>query len=130
MNGVESYLTDNLFKNICEAYPCVFNLNYLLTGEGDLLTVAEDIHTEDLEKMFNQQPIDYSSLVNAALAAKDETIRALEGSLRDKERIIQLLEKELKDLKQNVERQRPIGGYPDVMGNFASEQKTTKNDDL
>jgi hypothetical protein len=121
MNGVESYLTDNLFKNICEAYPCVFNLNYLLTGEGDLLTVAEDIHTEDLEKMFNQQPIDHSSLVNAALAAKDETIRALEGSLRDKERIIQLLEKELKDLKQNAEKQGHIREYTDMMRNFASE---------
>ena len=37
MNGDESYLTDNLFKNICEAYRGVFNLDYLLNGEGELL---------------------------------------------------------------------------------------------
>lgn len=37
MNGNELYLTDSLFRSICLAYPNVFNLNYLLTGEGSLL---------------------------------------------------------------------------------------------
>lgn len=37
MNGNELYLTDGLFRSICLAYPNVFNLNYLLTGEGSLL---------------------------------------------------------------------------------------------
>ena len=37
MNGDEKYLTDSLFRNICEAYPNVFSLNYLLTGKGELL---------------------------------------------------------------------------------------------
>lgn len=37
LNGNEKYLTDNLFTNICEAFPGVFDLNYLLTGEGTLL---------------------------------------------------------------------------------------------
>ena len=37
LNGNEKYLTDNLFTNICEAFPGVFDLNYLLTGEGALL---------------------------------------------------------------------------------------------
>jgi hypothetical protein len=36
MNGNEKYLTDKLFKNICEAFPNIFSLNYLLTGEGQL----------------------------------------------------------------------------------------------
>ena len=57
MNGDESYLTDKLFKNICEAYPGVFDLNYLLTGEGQLLTIEEEVKSEDIEKTFNpQQP--------------------------------------------------------------------------
>ena len=42
LNGDEKYLTDNLFKNICEAYNGVFNLNYLLTGEGSLLADTEE----------------------------------------------------------------------------------------
>jgi hypothetical protein len=37
LNGNEKYLTDKLFTNVCEAFPGVFNLDYLLTGEGTLL---------------------------------------------------------------------------------------------
>lgn len=43
LNGNEKYLTDNLFVNICEAFPNVFNLDYLLSGEGELLAP----HPED-----------------------------------------------------------------------------------
>ena len=45
MNGNEAYLTDNLFKKICYAYPGVFNIDYLLTGEGSLLMNAEPTQT-------------------------------------------------------------------------------------
>ena len=64
MHGNEKNLTDKLFYNICAAYPNVFNLNYLLTGEGSLLQsnkeavlgrypapsgmVSEDIPSESL----------------------------------------------------------------------------------
>ena len=122
MNGNEKNLTDKLFTNICEAYPGVFNLDYLLTGKGSLLSTDEEIHNENTEKMFDQQSIDHSSLVNAALAAKDETIRALECSLRDKDRIIQLLENEVRGLKLDAEMQRSISGYPDMMSNLVSEE--------
>ena len=122
MNGVDSYLTDKLFKNICEAYPGIFNLDYLLTGEGSLLSTEEEVENEDIEKMLGQQSIDHSSLVNAALAAKDETIKTLEGRLRDKDRIIQLLENELRGLKLDAEMQRSISGYHDVMSNLVSEE--------
>lgn len=50
LNGNEKYLTDSLFRNICEAYPGVFDLNYLLTGEGQLLTIEEEVKSEDIEK--------------------------------------------------------------------------------
>ena len=57
LNGNEKYLTDKLFTNICEAYPGVFDLNYLLTGEGSLLTVEEEVKSELIEKESNpQQP--------------------------------------------------------------------------
>lgn len=55
LNGDEKYLTDKLFKNICEAYKGVFNLNYLLTGEGYLLTLEEEVSTNEFEKQMTQQ---------------------------------------------------------------------------
>ena len=88
LNGDEKYLTDSLFKNICEAYKRVFNLNYLLTGEGDLLTLEEEVHNEEHEKLYNPQPIDQSSLVNALLASKDETIDSLKSRIADLQRTI------------------------------------------
>ena len=57
MNGDEKYLTDSLFKNICDTYKGVFDLNYLLTGEGQLLTIEEEVKSEGIEKTYNpQQP--------------------------------------------------------------------------
>ena len=57
MNGDEKYLTDSLFKNICDTYKGVFDLNYLLTGEGQLLTIEEEVKSEDIKKTYNpQQP--------------------------------------------------------------------------
>lgn len=46
LNGNESYLTDSLFKNICDAFPQTFNLQYLLTGEGELIVSPEYDYTE------------------------------------------------------------------------------------
>ena len=57
LNGNEKNLTDKLFESICDAYPGVFDLNYLLTGEGQLLTIEEEVKSEDIEKSVNpQQP--------------------------------------------------------------------------
>ena len=55
MNGNEKYLTDKLFTNICEAYPGKFNLEYLLTGEGCLLTPEEDALSSEIEQTSKQR---------------------------------------------------------------------------
>lgn len=109
MNGDEKYLTDSLFKNICEAYPGVFNLNYLLTGEGLLLTIEEEVHNEEYEKLYNPQPIDQSSLVNALLASKDETIDSLKSriadiqrTIADKEEIIKARDARILELERRI----------------------------
>ena len=98
MNGDESYLTDNLFKNICEAYPKTFNLDYLLTGKGSLLTIEDEVKSEEIEKQINS--IDQSSLINAALAAKDETIAALREQLKTKDELIAALRQQIQTLQQ------------------------------
>lgn len=129
MNGDEKYLTDSLFKNICEAYPGVFDLDYLLTGKGALLTVEEEVKNEDIEKMANLHPIDQSSLVNAALAAKDETIAALRSQLADlrmqlvdKQNVIDAKDQLIDSLKMQINNMmsemqlRGISTYPFEMG--------------
>ena len=40
INGKEAYLTKNLFQKVCAAFPGIFNLDYLLTGQGELLMPA------------------------------------------------------------------------------------------
>jgi transcriptional regulator with XRE-family HTH domain len=107
MNGNEAYLTKNLFQKICGAFPGVFNIDYLLTGKGSLLTIEEDVKSEEIEKQ--NRPIDQSSLVNSALAAKDETIAAKEetiASLREqiqaKDELIAALRQQIDILQQQV----------------------------
>lgn len=109
LNGNEKNLTDKLFENICEAYPGVFNLHYLLTGEGDLLTIEEEVHNEEYEKLYNPQPIDQSSLVNALLASKDETIDSLKSriadlqhTIADKEEIIKARDSRILELERRI----------------------------
>lgn len=102
MNGNEAYLTDNLFKRICAAYQGVFSLDYLLTGEGQLLTIEEEVHNNDYERLHNPQPIDNSSLVNAIIAAKDETIASLHRELDAKNETITLQRSRIADLERQL----------------------------
>ena len=87
MNGKEAYLTQNLFQKICASFPGVFNLNYLLTGEGELLLPSPT--------PAPQTTIDTSSMVNAIIAAKDEVIESLKRELRAKDELIASLRREL-----------------------------------
>lgn len=135
MNGDESYLTDNLFKNICEAYRGVFNLEYLLNGTGQLLTIQEEVQNEELEKMINPQPADQDKLLNAALAAKDETINVLKSQMTDlriqlvekdkrieeKDSMIAMLRQRIADL-ENADRFN--GDYPFPIGVADKDERT------
>ena len=67
LNGNEDYLTDKLFKNICETYKGVFNLDYLLNGEGDLLTVEEDVKSSDVENQQHEIPYYVQRLLDEAI---------------------------------------------------------------
>lgn len=58
--GKEAYLTDKLFENICDAYPGVFNLHYLLTGEGELLTIEEEVKSQHLLEPQSSHQLDQS----------------------------------------------------------------------
>ena len=96
MNGSKANLTKNLFIKICAAFPGVFNLDYLLTGNGSLLA-EEVVHDDDTLRIT--ETIDPSSLVNAALAAKDETIAAIRQQLDAKDQLIASLRQQIELLK-------------------------------
>jgi len=103
MNGNDSYLTKNLFQKICAAFPGAFNLDYLLTGHGSLM--AEQVIHDDGNIRITEE-IDPSSLVNAALAAKDETIAVLREQLEAKDALILSLRQQIELLKSGK------SGYP------------------
>lgn len=64
MNGNEAYLTDNLFTKICAAFPNVFNLEYLKTGVGTLLTMEEDAKSSEIEKAAKPSSDDSAAMNN------------------------------------------------------------------
>lgn len=79
LNGNEAYLTDKLFGAICEKYPGVFSLDYLLYGEGDLLTHEEDARAsmidEDHQPSITEQAANIIDLY-AGLIKEIESLRA------------------------------------------------------
>ena len=99
MNGNESYLTDNLFKGICATYQGVFNLDYLLTGKGDLLSVEEDVRTCDMEHIAR---VGQDNMMNAVIAAKDQTIAQMELRLSEKDEIISTQKQLIDSLRQRI----------------------------
>lgn len=99
LNGNKKYLTDKLFTNICEAYPGVFDIDYLLTGEGSLLAIGEKVQNEDVT-------ISESSLINAALAGKDDAIESLKRELRTKDDLVQSLRDQLAAKDQLIAEQK------------------------
>ena len=106
LNGHESYLTDKLFRNICEVYHGVFNLNYLLTGEGDLLTIEEDVLSERIEHDFVE-----SDMYKALLDAKNQTIAQLELRIADKEQLIRTQQQLIDSLQQRIKDMQSADEY-------------------
>ena len=116
MNGNEAYLTDNLFKRICAAYQGVFNLDYLLTGNGQLLTIQEEVKSEQIEKESNpQQP---SSYADKLIASLEKQVKDKDDQLADKDRIIKLLEQKIEVLEamQHLDSTNLLKGYPFAIG--------------
>lgn len=116
MHGNEKYLTDKLFMNICETFPNVFNLDYLLTGNGQLLTIQEEVKSEQIEKESNPQlPLSY---IDKLIASLEKQVKDKDDQLADKDRIIKLLEQKIEVLEamQHLDSTNPLKGYPFAIG--------------
>ena len=99
INGNKKYLTDKLFKNICAVYPGVFNLHYLLTGEGDLLIVKEDVHTSDVEQ-GNTMPAGTANILDMC-AHVLRLVDDLRTSLKDELEAVKAIKAELQEARDD-----------------------------
>lgn len=86
MHGNEKNLTDKLFRNICEVFPNTFNLDYLLTGEGQLL-LEQKPETAPIEKQ--QDALTYAAIqvgkMMADLSNSIASVREFQKKLEERE---------------------------------------------
>ena len=100
--------SDDTLRKLNATFGNIFNMQYL-RGES-IVMLIEDVayyksHPGELNKLINGEgdnKIDQSSLVNAALAAKDETIAALHEQIQAKDELIAALRQQLDILQQQI----------------------------
>lgn len=100
--------SDDTLRKLNATFGNIFNMQYL-RGES-IVMLIEDVayyksHPGELNKLINGEgdnKIDQSSLVNAALAAKDETITALRDQITAKDTVIQAKDELIANLRQQI----------------------------
>lgn len=86
MNGSKANLTDSLFKKICASWPGVFVLDYLLTGEGNLLTPEEEYASAKIEQgsiMFEEQQNNILELYARMIRGLDDLRQEIKNELAE-----------------------------------------------
>ena len=123
--------SDDTLRKLNATFGNIFNMQYL-RGES-LVMLIEDVayyksHPGELNKLINGEgddKIDQSSLVNAALAAKDETITALHEQIQAKNELIAALRQQIELLKQQVTKAQA----EDYLKNFPFAQGVAETSD-
>lgn len=103
-------VTEDIITKLQTASGCIFNIQWL-RGEDPLHMLAKDVHEQTKP---TDEPIDHSSMINAMLAAKDETIAAKDETIASLKAQLKAMEKELaaKDESLALLRQR-LSDYHD-----------------
>jgi transcriptional regulator with XRE-family HTH domain len=121
-------VTEDIITKLQTASGCIFNLQWL-RGEDPLHMLVEDLSdgmVASIEQHEESRTIDQSSLMNAALAAKDETIRAKDEIIASLRETIESLKRENEMLHQQLNRHQAeemIKRHPFPTA-VADEQKT------
>ena len=127
----QTEVTDDFLCKFNEAFDNVFNYQWLRGEDNEPMLAAE------LAKNNPHQSapmIDNGSVINAALAAKDETIETLKGrivdlqrTIIDKEEIIKARESRIVDLERQLAAATTgdLSRYPFTMG--AAEERNKQN---
>ena len=95
-NGDEKALTDNLFVQITLSFPGVFNIDYLLTGEGSLLVdeggaKVQDTDSGELEALRSRVKI------------LEEQVARQRQIIDHYESFVELLTRENRQLEQTID---------------------------
>lgn len=96
MNGNEKNLTDKLFRNICEAFPNMFNIDYLLNGNGSLLISGNE---KEQDKSVNIIDV-YAKLISDVADIKHELLMELDAVRSER----QVLINTIKNLNNEIRR--------------------------
>ena len=128
-------VTEDIITKLQTASGCIFNLQWL-RGEDAAPMLANNEHQAEPQQ---QEPhMDHSSLVNALVAAKDETIESLKRELASKDDLVAAMQSELTakndhiaTLKERLQEYRHIieshtTGYPYPIGAAEPNKPTAK----
>lgn len=124
-------VTEDIITKLQTASGCVFNLQWL-RGEDDEPMLAADIGNKNMHQ--SASIIDPGSAINAALAAKDETIENLKArivelkiTIADKEDMIKARDARIVELEQKLAKIQisDIDNYPFSIG--AAEERQKRN---
>lgn len=138
LNGDEKYLTDKLFQKICEYFPGMFNLEYLINGEGTLLMPEEENAAETFKEMsgnldMNQtikNILEMQKIAVSALERQNEEIRTrYQKELDEKDARIAELKKHilhLETLLQKYEAEEITKNYPFTQGVADNKNEHTR----
>ena len=111
LNGNESYLTDSLFKNICDVFPHTFNLQYLLTGEGELLADSEYSYNDKVSQQYpttlseGHQLPQWADTLISILSSQIKENEALNRELRQSIQDVNTLKKDLQTIIKTLQKQ-------------------------
>ena len=117
-NGDEKALTDNLFVQITLSFPGLFNLDYLLTGEGSLLVEQKDDPAipSKMQDMIDQYKQEIKRLTDSIEPYKQE-IQRLNNTVDNQREIIEDLKMLVNNFKNQYRYIQPDDDNPFVSDN-------------
>lgn len=90
-NGVNKYLTAGLFEKIHQKYPDIFNIEYLRTGDGNMILEPEKKAVT--EPAPSQEDVKMPREVFSLLATQVETLKSQQETIRSQQELINRLVK-------------------------------------
>lgn len=100
LSGDKSALTNNLMKRFSAAFPGVFNLRWLILGEGDMLQGSqkpqEEVKNREVDNSSNEIINRLVDELSKQLSKKDKQIEDLSVTIKSLKDELSQLRKELK----------------------------------
>lgn len=101
----DTTVSDATLRKMNEVFEGRFNMAYF-RGESTYYLLSDLMNAESKENGKKEQPtqnVDQSSLINATLAAKDETIASLRDRLMEKDQLIKTKDELIASLRRQLE---------------------------